>query len=360
MSHFNVLVVGSQPEDQLAPFHEFECTDRNDKYVQEVDITEKVRKEYEDQTEERLQDPEGNLHSFFDEKGDWRPEFSVVDEDDKPFFKGAKKRLKKFVPEGYTKVEVPTSQIMSFLDYVLDMYEKPILAFEQEPDTNNVHRYGWVSVDEKGLVLKVVDRTNPNAKWDWYKLGGRWTGFFKLKSTADISVVGRPGLMTKLAKPGYADMALKSDIDFKSMRTEAAKEAGKKWDKIHQVIDPHISNFMSWNVVLAKHDEENVKEAREEFHAQPLMKALQDNKLFLWDGVEPFLVKREDYAQEAYDTAIETFAVIKDGQWYQKGRMGWWACVSDEMDPEEWSKQFKELLDSLPETEIISVYDCHI
>ena len=27
--------------------------------------------------------------------------------------------------------------------------------------------------------------TNPNSKWDWYTIGGRWTGFFKPKAEKD-------------------------------------------------------------------------------------------------------------------------------------------------------------------------------
>lgn len=27
MSHFTMLVIGAEPEEQLQPYHEFECTD---------------------------------------------------------------------------------------------------------------------------------------------------------------------------------------------------------------------------------------------------------------------------------------------------------------------------------------------
>jgi hypothetical protein len=38
------------------------------------------------------------------------------------------------------------------------------------------HKYGYVLL-ERGTykVLKAVDRTNPNKKWDGWKVGGRWT-----------------------------------------------------------------------------------------------------------------------------------------------------------------------------------------
>jgi hypothetical protein len=46
MSHFVVLVIGDNVEQQLAPYHEFECTGRDDQYVVDIDITEEVRNEY--------------------------------------------------------------------------------------------------------------------------------------------------------------------------------------------------------------------------------------------------------------------------------------------------------------------------
>ena len=46
MSHFSVIVIGNDPEKQLAPYHEFECTGEDDEYVQTIDDTEKVREHY--------------------------------------------------------------------------------------------------------------------------------------------------------------------------------------------------------------------------------------------------------------------------------------------------------------------------
>ena len=61
--------------------------------------------------------------------------------------------------------------------------------------------------------------TNP--KWDWYQLGGRWTGFFKLKEGRE-GALGSPGILTEPAEDGWVDGALKGDIDFEGMRDAAA------------------------------------------------------------------------------------------------------------------------------------------
>lgn len=39
MTHFSVLIIGDNPEGQLAPYHQYECTGINDEYVKDVDCT---------------------------------------------------------------------------------------------------------------------------------------------------------------------------------------------------------------------------------------------------------------------------------------------------------------------------------
>ena len=58
--------------------------------------------------------------------------------------------------------------------------------------------------------------------------------------------------------------------------------------------------------------------------------------------------------------ALTTYAVLKDGKWYERGQMGWFGISSNEKDPEEWSSNFYKLIDSLPEDTRLTIVDCHI
>jgi hypothetical protein len=42
MSHFTVLVIGDNPEEQLAPYHEFECTETPKKITKNMPMTYRV------------------------------------------------------------------------------------------------------------------------------------------------------------------------------------------------------------------------------------------------------------------------------------------------------------------------------
>ena len=112
-------------------------------------------------------------------------------------------------------------------------------------------------VDEDG---NIYSNRNPKAKWDWWTIGGRWSGMLKLKN-----------------KDEYTDSACVEDIDFD-------------------------------------------------------------------------------------DEPIVTFAVITiDGEWHEKGEMGYWACYKANEDTDDWDSNFrKRFIDTADPNWILTIVDCHI
>jgi hypothetical protein len=62
--------------------------------------------------------------------------------------------------------------------------------------------------DKKRFVWMKYSTYNPDSKWDWYELGGRWKGYFRLKDGAS-GILGQPGVFDNEADPQTADVALK-------------------------------------------------------------------------------------------------------------------------------------------------------
>lgn len=295
MSHFTVLVIGDNPEKQLAPYHEFECTGKNDEYVQDVDITADVQK------------------------------------------------------------RIDTDGLQSGLGYY--GLEEHTVAAESEVARDEDYKFGYAVVQD-GKLIKAVDRTNPNKKWDFYQLGGRWTGFFALKPRAD-GILGRPGLMTDPAAPGRADQARKADIDFTLMRDEAERTARARYRKFFALLGDHPMP-QTFEVMLQANPD-SIENARTAFWDQPGIQTVKKDDKFRWDlELAEFSVTEDQHAEKARERAVPTFAVVKDSKWYEKGRMGWWACVSDEKDQGDWNHEFSKLLDSVSGDTLLSVYDCHI
>lgn len=307
MSHFAVVVIGDNPEEQLAPFHEFECTGQNDQYVRDIDITEEVRADFA-----RNEDKNETFAQWVD---------------------------------GYYGYKVITEG------------ETPQTDGDKAP-----HKYGYAVVDAEGNLVKAVRRTNPDAKWDWYKMGGRWAGFFKAKNVAE-GVTGSPGLMTPPAEKGYVDQTTKGNIDFEAMRQEAAAEAADRYDRMDAIVG-HLPMHRSWKGDILENEFKTLgrEKAIELYHSQERIVALKESKddELRWCDMDDFACTREEYIQKAINRTAVPFAMVIDGVWYEKGEMGWWAMVSNEMDQNEWNRKVTEQYNELPDDTLITMVDCHI
>jgi len=408
MSHYGVLVVGGNIEAQLAPYHEFESTGKNDQYVQEIDQTEKALAVFKEDTTTRYRDFEGNLCSPYTEDGDYNPMFwrELTPEEFKKYgkqdflgftrpenglrieytdwhdSKGYRGKAFAWPGAGWSEVKVLTDSVETFAQFCDDYYGHPVVPFGTEPDLAEKHKFGYTIVDEQGEVVKTIDRTNPGKKWDWYGIGGRWNGYFKLKPLA-VGVLGKPGAnFDRDYMPPSADRAdicMKGDIDIEGMRNEAADKANIRYS-MFETVTFGLWKPLSWEQMQEKHritgidtdgettpliDDDgeplvNWKAAREEYGKQAMVKALHENSETRWFELEDFLCTREEYVRRFRDSALTLFAVIKDGMWYERGTMGWWGVVHDEKDRNEWNAQFAALINGLPDDALLTVVDCHI
>lgn len=350
MSHFTVLVVGEDPESKLAPFHEYECTGIKDQYVQNIDITREARKEYEAATEHQVVGPDGTTFSYWDD----RCYREMTDEErnivgpiggcgcckvgsyySKDWGDGRGYRAKLHcVPEGYTERTVPTSEVHTFAEWASRYYSYKTV--ESPDELGESHKYGYIRL-EGGDVRQIVKCTNPNSHWDWYVLGGRWGNYFLLKDGSKSAI------------------AQKGDIDFEGMRVEKSTTAGERWDEVQTIIAGRP--IPNWETIRLAHGED-IDAAREEYHTNPVVKGIKAHDI--WANVDDFDCTREEYCRIATESAVPTFAVVMDGQWYERGQMGWWGIVKDEKDAGTWGKEFNKLIDSLPDDTLLSAYDCHI
>lgn len=226
-------------------------------------------------------------------------------------------------------------------------------------------------VDEIGLYH--MSTYNPDSKWDWYTVGGRWRGYFMLKEDANPfeAAVGASGAFDN--SPRYeADFCTRGMVDAEAMRAKAGDAAGERWDRA-QAIFAGTPEPDTWEEVRERHPD-NVDAAREEYAAQERVLKVRehdtecrkddrwDEALLGWDGgVEEFAVSREEFVQRARDHAITPYAYLMDGQWYAPGNMGWWGMSSDtEEDSRRFAREFNEMFDKLPDDTVLTLVDCHI
>lgn len=455
MSHFTVMVIGDDYEKQLAPYHEFECTGQVDEFVVDVDTTEENLEDYKNNTNTKYVSPTGEKFSAYDDKFYRDPTeeeakkvgggsgccggLSYISQDWKD---GLGYRTKiHFFPEGFTKAEVPVSEDQGLAEWIADWTGSEIVYSDETPDLEGEHKYGYVLVDRAtDAVLKVIRRTNPNSKWDWYQMGGRWSGYFKLKealvlpgpTTARVEkftnkfnfadgevenfiklykennekflttiakynghgeeirlfiealskeldatplmayrkgTLGKPSLLgaNREKYTGRADQICIQDIDFEAMRSDASKAASEEWHLVNDAMDlsklEHkwadlAEEFMNKDAVMTR------DEAIALYNGQKEVKEFEaldcSRKLGFMAKAEDYSMTEEKYIADARNSAISSYAIVKDSVWYAKGEMGWWGMSHDDKEQEDWNKQLNDMLDSLPEDTIITVVDCHI
>lgn len=208
---------------------------------------------------------------------------------------------------------------------------------------------------------------NPQSKWDYWVVGGRYNANFKVKPGAqseDFRPSERHWSEEFGNTPDHANAsnrARKSAIDFSAMialRRASAEEAWTKLAEATRGIEPPNE---SWDEVRARY--EDISDARKEYHAHPWHTAAR--QAGFWDAFEDFCMSSDDpyaaYIARAEQMAVAGFyAIVKDGEWIARGNMGWFGMSDDKVAEEEWRTKVGELIESLPDDTWLTTVDCHI
>jgi hypothetical protein len=334
MSHFAVLVIGDDVAQQLAPYQENNMGDCPLEYMEFEDVEEEKLKEYNTQTTERILTPEGKLlHS-------WDDSFRI------PGTFGLGTNTHK-IPEDCIKKEIPFKDLYpTFEEFMKDYH-----GFNEKDEKTG--KYGYWS--------------NPQSYWDWYSIGGRWTGYFKPKE-GKTGEIGEPGVFDNKPKNGNVDVIKLCDIDFDRMSNESMSRAKERWIMVHKAID-NIPENLPWSHFISLVDSKmiTIDNAKESYRNQERVKIFSSKPLSEhvgWDDlVENYSEPIEEYAEKHRYAGITPFAIVYNKTWISKGKMGWWGMSNDKYSGSDWDKKIKSLFDFLlketPETMITAV-DCHI
>jgi hypothetical protein len=289
VSHFSVLVVTQSPDEEeltslLQPYHEFECTGIDDQYVQDIDLTEEALAQFAD----------------FDRNDD------------------------------------------EFIFRVESYYGFPVKGDCSEED----EAYGYITLDEDGKLKSVVRRTNPNRKWDWWQVGGRWSGL----------------LLTRLGEK--VDQAQKINIDFDLMVAKNISRQVQKYEMVQECLATQVEPFMTWEETRKLYPGD-IDKAQEVYNRQPAMIALRAKNEergcfdFLFNGFEEMSKQTlSDCIDQAKREALLTFAYLDTNGWQQRGQMGWFSVFSDKND--DWNFHLKKLIEEIPDDHYLTIVDCHI
>lgn len=182
-------------------------------------------------------------------------------------------------------------------------------------------------------------KTNPNAKWDWWVIGGRWSSHWLVKGS------DQP-----------LDVARKGDIDTERMIARQREKMLGLLKTYHELAAGR--DFLSWTEVR-KQLNDDIQAARAAYKAQPGINELNQGMGTFDCAVDYFKHGNEaEYMKDLEYQALSTYALLKDGTWHSKGRMLYFGISVEEADT--WPQQWMDLFNSVPDDHYIAVVDCHI
>lgn len=185
---------------------------------------------------------------------------------------------------------------------------------------------------------------NPNSKWDWYQIGGRFSGELELTEEGRLNAVG------EIEKKYHID------IDLKSLREDS--------DYLRYV-DTAPLKYIKWFTSLSNEAKANKRRWWEiNIDGDELKDGEEKDEYLFW---HPEWIRRRYKDVDTYikiKEMITFFAVITpDGKWYAPSNMGWWACTDGEPEDElKWDLEFYDrfIKPNLDSDLICTVVDCHI
>ena len=325
MSHFSLTVHISAKdenlykngeaylEEVLMPWHEYESTGIQNKYVKHVIVTEDAIDTYFDKRKVFLKigpDQKKEYIEPWDLCSDNKLEKRLLTEEEQQLAEKGKYQLKDteyaltrddtfgpmthvfLVPDEYTKTEISICYLENFVEFIQDCYGIGLVIhnMNEAPNTgsyiyampNSFFGPFKENTPENEIREKlrgtscVFQYTNPNAKWDWWSIGGR----FRLPKKDGTSCNACQIKDLRMYDPNKKPMA----------------------EKI-------------WNYIMEG-----------KFEGPEAEKSIFIIE-YCWSATKESLSRypsKEEYINDY--CKWRPYAFVKDGIWYEPGQMGWFAC----------------------------------
>lgn len=234
-------------------------------------------------------------------------------------------RIKKFKAISIHATVIDPPEMVPYKEQ-FPSFDKYMLEYEGIRKDETTGRYGYWE--------------NPNAKWDWYSLGGRWMGSLLI----DGNTVGKKG------KPGTFDNE-EPNCPSGYQWVDSCRVSDVKWEKMREISEFELLKNEDtegdlWELLISK---------------DPAKERLRSNHT--WYNQEYFIERyknKENYVKQC--TTFSTYAVITpDGVWHAPGEMGWFGFSSEKFDDKNtFVDEFYENFIKPNQDKVISIIDCHI
>lgn len=229
---------------------------------------------------------------------------------------------------------------------------------------------GLMDLDEEGRAF-TMSTYNPQSKWDWWSVGGRWHRSFIALPQHDGDPLLINGARSLVMEP-QEDAPLTCDggprrmLDLETQRARAVGEASVRWHEFRKHMQQHPGTKpWSWHRAEVEAERMTIDEARERYHGQPGVKALMDlprELAYRDDPFAEFAVALDVYLADGRAGAVPGWALLTvEGVWMERGSMGWFG-MSDATDAstDTYRNAANAYIDALDGDALLISVDVHI
>jgi len=223
-------------------------------------------------------------------------------------------------------------------------------------------------LSEDGSRAYTMSTYNPESKWDYWRIGGRWGGYFPYRNECAALVIKteRGWDSPDDIMPLHCDGGPKSALNLKAMREEKAAEARKLYAEYRETAagTPDALPWSAFRDNISEGTGYDIEQARTEYHSQPRVLALRSSETFKWhdDVIREFSVPEKLYVKRERARAVPGYATITtDGRWMAPGKMGWFGMGSDDESSRiGYWEAANAYIEALPDDAWLVALDCHI
>lgn len=294
-------------------------------YFEFVDMTDSLKREYAERKLDCFILPEGRIVNQYD-KAVWK-KFKILDGRVAQISTGKMKNPKR---------THKAKKIKPLLGYPVNKLYKTFDDYVRE--------YSGEEYNEEYMAYGYC--CNPNARWDWFQIGGRWPTTFLVKDTCKEFSFGERSWCNASKKDpvpeGYlwVSAARKKDIQWEAMKAWHRKEAEEAYQKMVETYvagtlnpDPHLSVKDGW-VYEYIHKVYRIGEPLEEFLERCSMNA------------------PENYSVSFCD-------IIDEDDWRTEPGVGW-CCDRNSEESQKWTKEIQAYIDNLDDDAVLVSVDYHM
>lgn len=239
-------------------------------------------------------------------------------------------------PQQYMQFYDKTQEIQKEFD---NLTEEDTLKYTTFGDV--AERYCGYKYDEEQMAYGYWE--NPNKKWDWYTIGGRWSNMLPKSTENGVERV---------------DIVERRDLDIDTLDADVDKSIAEWWSDYQQYIEEKDSENpnmgISWYM-------------SKDLQSLGLIKCIKPREYIdgkwgdeEWD--EQPVTLEQLQTEYRYFFKFSTWAVLDKDGWYTKGEMGWFGTSDATPDVlKEFDSNYMErfILNENPDT-VLVIVDCHI